>query len=128
MKVYRQGDTIRQGVKLAYKGTGAPVNLTGCTAYSQMRKYPGEELIAQGTTFINVALGIVSVEFTKDQTAQLEAGEYGYDIRMKSEWNASHPIPDGYIVDDPVLRSGTDIITLYSTRVKIVKAYTEMED
>ena len=127
MKVYRQGDTIRLGVKLAYKGTGSPVNLEGCTAYSQMRKYPGEELIAQGIPYINVPLGLISVEYTKDQTAQLEPGEYGFDIRMKSEWSASHPFPDGYTPDDPDRRSGTDIITLYSTRIKIIKAYTELE-
>ena len=127
MRVYRQGDTIRFGVKLAQKGTGDPTNLTGCTAFSQMRKYPEGELIAEGTPYINVPLGIVGIEYTKDQTAQLEPGEYGYDIRMKSEWGVNRQFPDAYIPDDPGRRAGTDVITLYSTRIKIIPPYTVLE-
>ena len=126
MKVYRQGDTIRRGVKLAYKGTGDPVNLTGCTAYSQMRRIPGDELVLEGIPSIDIAQGTVRVEFTAEQTSLIEPGTYGFDIRLKSVWRASRPDIGDYSIN-PVGQSGTDVITLYTERIQIVEAYTEME-
>ena len=127
MKTYKQGDTIRFGVKLAHIGTGAPVNLEGCTAYSQMRRYPGGELIAEGTPSIDIALGKVSVEFPIDLTARIEPGIYGCDIRLKSVWKVTGADIDVYHTSDPVGFSGRDVFTLYTTQLRIVSPYTEME-
>lgn len=106
MRTYKQGDTIRRAVKLAYKGTGDPVDLSECTAQSQLRTYPAEKLMAEGKVSIDVPHGLVWALYTPEQTAALQPGEYGYDIRMKTQG---------------------DVITLLTTRIKICKAYTEME-
>lgn len=101
---YKQGDTIRHYVKLAYKGTGAPVNLGGCTARSQMRKK--KELIAEGVVAIDAANGLVSATYTPQQTQELEPGNYSFDIRMQSQ---------------------EDVITLCTKQIKIIEPETEME-
>lgn len=106
MQIYKQGDTIRQYVKIAFKGTGAPVNLAGCMAYSQMRKLPEDELIADGAISIDAPNGLVSATYTPAQTINLMPGVYGFDIRMKSQG---------------------DVITLITKQITIKKPYTEME-
>ena len=126
MKTYKQGDTIRKVVKFTYKGTGEPVNLMSCTAVSQMRNADGE-LVVEAIPSVDVANGLVIVEYTTEQTAALEPGGYGYDIRLKSEWRRSSPEIEGYTINDPVTQSGKDVITLFSTEIKIVKPFTELE-
>ena len=101
---YKQGDTIRHYVKLAYKGTGEPVNLEGCTAKSQMRK--NKELVAEGAIAIDTANGLVSATYTPQQTKVLEPGNYSFDIRMQSQG---------------------DVITLCTKQIKIIEPETEME-
>ena len=104
MQTYKQGDTIRLFVKIAYKGTGDPVNLAGCTARSQLRKKPGDSLKANGTVAIDTANGLVSATYTSAQTAVLEPGSYGFDIRLQTQG---------------------DEITLITKQITIVKPYTE---
>lgn len=103
----KQGDTIRRSVKLKYAGTGNPVNLTGCEAFAQMRKTPGGDLAASAACLIDAALGRITVTFTGAQTAALDPGVYGYDIRLSSEG---------------------DTVTLYEEQVSIVLPYTEIEE
>ena len=126
MKTYKQGDTIRKVVKFTYKGTGEPVNLMNCTAFSQMRNADGE-LVAEASPSVDVANGLVIVEYTTKQTAALEPGGYGYDIRLKSEWRRSISEIEGYTINDPVTQSGKDVLTIFSTKIKIEEPYTEME-
>ena len=106
MQTYKQGDTIRQFVKIAYKGTGEPVNLAGCSAKSQLRQKPGNVRAADGTIAIDTANGLVSATYTPQQTAALEPGTYGFDIRLKSQG---------------------EVITLITKQITILKSYTEME-
>ena len=100
----KQGDTLRRRITLEYKGTKTPVNLTGCTGYSQFRRFPGGELIANGTVTVGGAEGTVVAVYTATQTITFEPGEYGFDIRLES--------------------SG-DRKTLYEEAVTVVLPYTE---
>lgn len=77
----RQGDTFRRKLSLTYKDSGNPVDLTGCTAYCQVRRSPGQELLITATPTIDG--GNIFVTLSKEQTAALEPGEYGFDIRLE---------------------------------------------
>jgi hypothetical protein len=100
----RQGDTLRRRILLTYIGTKNPLDLTGYTAKSQFRAYPGGDLIAEATMQVDAGTGRIIAEYSAEQTAAIEPGEYGYDIRVQSE---------------------TDRRTLYSELVTVVKPYTE---
>lgn len=102
--IVKQGDILRRKVKLTYKATGAAISLTGCTAFAELRAFPGQELLATGTTAITASTGIVTVTFSKAQTNALEPGEYGFDIRLEKD---------------------NDRKTIYTERFTLVKPYTE---
>ena len=102
--VVKQGDTLRRKVNLTYKITSAEVDLTGCTAYAEVRTSPGQELLLTGTTEITASTGKITVTFDKTQTATLEPGEYGFDIRLEKD---------------------SDRQTIYTERFTVVKPYTE---
>ena len=102
--ILKQGDTLRKTITLKYIGTGNPVNLTGCTAYSQLRESPGSSLKLSGTVTTGGSQGTVVVVYSASQTNSLPLGKYGFDIRLES--------------------SG-DRKTIYSAEVTVVKPYTE---
>lgn len=103
--IIKQGDTLRRELKLKYQKTGAVVDLTGCTAYSHFRTFPGQELLLEATTSINSETGTVTVIFSAEQMGGIEPGEYGYDVRLEK---------DG------------DIRTIFTERVSVVLPYTEL--
>ena len=105
--IVKQGDTLRRKVKLTYKTTGAAVSLSGCTAFAELRSYPGEELLATGTTAITASTGTITATFDKAQTLALEPGDYGFDIRVEKD---------------------TDRQTVYTERFTLVKPYTERSE
>lgn len=104
MKEIRQGDTFHRRICFTYPGVG-PVSLTDVTAFSQIRRKPGDELIAEAETVIDVENGTIDVIFTAEKTAAIEPGTYGYDVRIKSAGNT-------YTVD--------------SEKIKVVKPFTEV--
>ena len=105
--IVRQGDTFRRSITLTYKQTGTIVDLTGCTAYSQMRSKPGEALCFDGDTSIDVATGKIIVTFAKEDMETLEPGDYGFDVRLEAD---------------------NDRKTIYTERITVVLPYTEMDD
>ena len=98
----KQGDTFRRKLVLTNKDTGEPVDLTGCTAYCQVRRSPGQELLLTASATIDG--GEILVLLTKQQTATLEPGEYGFDVRLEC--------------DD-------DRRTLYTEWINLIKPFTE---
>ena len=101
----RQGDTFRRVLSLTYKGSGEPADLTGCTAYCQVRRSPGQELLLNASATING--GEIMVLLTRQQTGSLEPGEYGFDVRLEC---------DG------------DRRTLYTEWINLIKPFTERSD
>ena len=101
----KQGDTFRRKLSLTIKDSGEPADLTGCTAYCQVRRSPGQELLLTASATIDG--GTIYVTLTKDQTATLEPGEYGFDVRLEC--------------DD-------DRRTLYTEWINLIKPFTERED
>ena len=105
--IVRQGDTLRRKLDLTYRSTKAPVDLTDCTGYAELRTFPGQKLLETGTVEITASTGRIMVTFLKTQTGELEPGEYGFDIRLEKD---------------------NDRLTIYTERFTLVKPYTERED
>ena len=88
----KQAENFSPCIKLTYKKTGAPVDLTGCTAYSQMRREPNDELIATGNCVIDTKGGRITVTYDSATTANIPLGEYGYDVWLVINANEKRPI------------------------------------
>ena len=105
MRYIKTGDFLRVRISVTYQKTKTPVDLTGCSAFSQMRKTPGDELMAEGTVTIDAENGLITVYYASDQTENLEPGTYGYDVR--------------FVSDD-------EVKTIYEEQLKFTAPYTEM--
>ena len=62
----KQAEQFDRVVTLKYADTGAFVDLTGCSAYCQMRTAPGGELLATAACFIEPELGRITASFSSD--------------------------------------------------------------
>lgn len=102
--IIKIGQTFRRQVALTYVDDGKPVDLTGCSAYCQMRDVPGGQLKATAVCTMDVAMGQITATFSPADTATLTEGEYGYDIWLVSEG---------------------DKVPLYTERVSVIKRYTD---
>ena len=88
----KQAENFSPCIKMTYKKTGAPVDLTGCTAYSQMRREPNDELIATGNCEIDTKGGRITVTYDSATTANIPLGEYGYDVWLVISESEKRPI------------------------------------
>ena len=105
--IVNQGDTLRRRVLFRYIGTNTPVDLSGVQGFSQLRATPKGPVMAEGMVTIDATQGAVTVLYEPSQTEELEAGNYGFDIRIMSEG---------------------DVKTIYTRAVKIIDPWTELED
>ena len=106
MVIIKQNEDYAKILQLQYAETMLPLDLTDCTVYSEMRDKPGGTLAATAVcTLPSAEEGLIRVFYSAEQTAQIEQGEYGYDIWLVDADGLKHP--------------------LYTTRVKVVKSYTE---
>ena len=91
--MYKQDFTVKRGETFSkdiyFKSNNEPFNLTGYTAKSQIRpSVESKELIAEIECGINYENGIVHLELTKEQTYDIPAGTYFYDLCLtKNEMN-----------------------------------------
>lgn len=78
----KQGDTYAQ--KLIWEADGAPVNTSGMTAIMQLRRDPNREVAMQLDTVsgITLGLGVVMLNASPTQTAELEPGLYDFDLEI----------------------------------------------
>ena len=103
MRSIKIGDFLRVRISITYIGTKEPVDLTGCSAFTQMRVFPDGELIAEGIASIDAENGLVSAYFSSDQTKNITPGDYGFDIRLVSQ---------------------DDVKTIYTEQIKFIVPYT----
>ena len=66
---YTQGDGV------------TPMNLTGWTARSQIRKHPGGPLVAEFTAAVTALTGVVTLSLTATQTGAIYSGGV-YDLEL----------------------------------------------
>lgn len=105
MIVICQNEDYTKYIHLQYADTGEPLDLTGCSVYSQMRDRPNGTLKATGICTMTAASGDIWVRYSAAATLEIEPGEYGFDVWLVDGNNKNHPI--------------------YSTRVQIAGRYTE---
>ena len=80
--VINTGSTFTQTFNLEATNTNAPLDLTGYTASSQMRKWAGSSTATTFTATITSppTAGVIEIGLTAAQTADLTAGRQVYNI------------------------------------------------
>ena len=103
--IIAKSETFRRSLKFTSLKTGSNINLSGCTAYAQMRTAPGGTLLGTATTSVDVDRAVIIALWDAEMTASWNIGECGFDIWLKSSDGDQKPI--------------------YSEQCQIVKSYTE---
>ena len=81
---------------------GSPLNLSGYTAASQIRKsYASSSASATFTTSISVSSGQVTMSLTDTQTSGLAAGRYLYDLNITSSASVTSRVVEGQVIVTP---------------------------
>ena len=82
--VIDQGSTFSSDLTLTDEN-GDPLALAGYTANSQIRKwYSSTNAAATFTTSINTISAVITLALTANQTSNLVAGRYVYDVEINS--------------------------------------------
>lgn len=98
--VVDQGATYNTTLTLTDEN-GAPLELAEVTAASQIRKSYSSSLAAEFSTSINVASGEVTLSLTANQTGNLVAGRYVYDVELTDANNQITRIVEGVVTVTP---------------------------
>ena len=104
MIIIKQGETYSKRFEFYDADTQEPIDLTSVTAYSEMRNKPGGTLAATGICNVDTENNNVTVTYSSAQTADIIAGQYGYDVWIVA-FGEKHPI--------------------YTAEVHVVERYTE---
>jgi hypothetical protein len=98
--VIDQGTTFSTDLTLTDEN-GDPIILSGYTANSQIRKwYTSANTSATFATSINVESGVITLSLTSNQTSNLVAGRYVYDVEI-NDGSAVSRIVEGIITVTP---------------------------
>lgn len=98
--IINQGTTFSTTINLT-DDNGDPINLTGYTGRSQMRKHYTSSNSQSFTVSLNSSEGIVTLALTASQTANLTAGRYVYDVEVISAANVVSRIVEGIVTVTP---------------------------
>lgn len=98
--VIDQGSTFSTDLKLTDEN-GDPMNLTGFTANSQIRKwYTSLNPTASFITSINASSGSLTLSLTSEQTSNIVSGRYVYDVELYNG-NTVSRIVEGIVTVTP---------------------------
>ena len=98
--VIDQGSTFSSDLTLTDEN-GDPLSLAGYTANSQIRKwYSSTNAAATFTTSINTISAVITLALTANQTSNLVAGRYVYDVEINSGAEVSR-IVEGIVTVTP---------------------------
>ncbi len=98
--VIDQGSTFSAELNLTDEN-GDPLVLDGYTANSQIRKwYTSSTVAATFATSINVASAVITLGLTANQTSNLVAGRYVYDVELNDGSEVSR-IVEGIVTVTP---------------------------
>ncbi len=75
----------------------APLDLTGCTGFSKMKKSPGslKETTSFAVMFPNRSLGQIKLSLGSTITNDLKPGRYTYDLLIKDASNMKTRVVEG---------------------------------
>lgn len=98
--VIDQGSTFSTDLTLNDEN-GDPLTLDGYAANSQIRKwYSSSNAAATFTTSINTSSAVITLSLTANQTSNLIAGRYVYDVEISSGAEVSR-IVEGIVTVTP---------------------------
>lgn len=80
---------------------GNILDLTNSSAASQIRKSYSSSLTAQFTTSINVEVGEITLSLSANQTGNIVAGRYVYDVELTDASNSVNRIVEGVVTINP---------------------------
>jgi hypothetical protein len=80
---------------------GEILDLTSSNATSQIRKSYSSSLTVQFTTAINVSAGEITMSLTANQTGNITAGRYVYDVELTDAANSITRIVEGIVTINP---------------------------
>ena len=95
-----QGTDFSTTINLS-DSSGTNLNLTGCSANSQMRKTFSSSNSTAFTTALSVANSTLTLSMNNAVTAALSPGRYVYDVELKSSSNAISRILEGLVTVTP---------------------------
>lgn len=95
-----QGTTFSTVINLT-DDAGDPIDLTGYTGTSQIRKHYTSSNSQSFSVSLGGAAGTISLSLTATQTANLVAGRYVYDAEVVSSSNVISRIVEGIVTVTP---------------------------
>ena len=95
-----QGTTFSTVINLT-DDNGEPVDLTGYTGDSEMRKHYTSSNSQSFSVSLGGTLGTVTLSLTSGQTANLTPGRYVYDVEVTSGANVVSRIVEGIVTVTP---------------------------
>lgn len=104
--VINSGSNFSQTFTLESPGTNSPLDLTGYTVESQMRKYAGSSTAITFDTEIILpeTLGKIVISLSSSETTNLKPGRYVYDVLIISSSIRNRVIEGMVLVRDGVTR------------------------
>lgn len=98
--VIDQGTTYTTDLNLTDEN-GDPLNLTGYSANSQIRKHYTSSNSVTFSTSINATAGVITLSLTANQTANMVGGRYVYDVELTDASNSISRIVEGIVTVTP---------------------------
>lgn len=95
-----QGTTFETVLTLTDED-GNILDLSGSSAASQIRKSYSSSLTAEFSTSINVSSGEITLSLTANQTGNIVAGRYVYDVELTDAESSITRIVEGVVTVNP---------------------------
>ena len=98
-----QGTTFNNVINLTDDVTNTPINISGYSVTSQIRRsYYSSNITANITcTLSNVANGQITMSMTAANTANIKAGRYVFDVKVVDTGSVTSRILEGIITITP---------------------------
>jgi hypothetical protein len=97
-----QGSTFATVLNLTDDDTGAPVDLTTCTAAGQIRKHPSSVNSVSFGIVLGGNNGLVTLSLSSNTTAAMTGGRYMFDVELhESTSNTTTRILEGLVTVNP---------------------------
>lgn len=95
------GSTYSNIITVA-SSTGAPLNLTGYTVQSQMRKsYQSSQSFSFTASVYNTVDGKIRLQLTDEQSEAIPPGRWLYDVEITSPSGATTRVVEGIVTVNP---------------------------
>lgn len=80
---------------------GDAISLTGYTGAGQIRKYYTSSTAVDFNVIIEANTGVVTLQLTSEQTNNIEAGRYVYDVELTDAANVVSRVLEGIVTVTP---------------------------